>query len=92
MKTLPTLAFTLMLATSGSVFAGADIEQGKSMHDESCTACHDSSVYTREDRRVKDLAGLSTQVRRCQQSQGLTWFDEDVENVVQYLNVNYYKF
>ena len=70
----------------------AAADSGQELVEANCKACHDSAVYTRENRRVKDIAGLNKQVRRCEQSLGLTWFDEDVDAVVTYLNVNYYKF
>ncbi|RRQ22777.1 cytochrome c family protein [Thiohalobacter thiocyanaticus] len=88
---LTPLALSLGLLASAPV-AAADIQAGKNLHDQHCMQCHDSGVYTREDRRVNSLAGLTKQVRRCEQSLGLKWFDEDIENVVQYLNQNHYHF
>lgn len=70
----------------------AQADKGQELVNGNCKSCHDESVYTRENRRVKDIAGLGTQVRRCEQALGLTWFDEDINAVVNYLNVNYYKF
>ena len=54
--------------------------------------CHDSGVYTREDRRVADRDALVKQVKRCELNLGLSWFDTDINDVVQYLNQSYYKF
>lgn len=88
---LTSLALALGLLASAPVTA-ADIQAGKKLHDQHCMQCHDSGVYTREDRRVNSLAGLTKQVRRCEQSLGLKWFDQDIENVVQYLNQNHYHF
>lgn len=72
--------------------SAADLKAGQALHDAHCMKCHDSSVYTREDRRVTSLEGLRKQVARCELSLGLTWFDDQRENVVQYLNSTYYKF
>lgn len=69
----------------------ADLKAGQSLHDEHCMKCHDSGVYTRNDRRITSLEGLRKQVARCELSLGLTWFDDQRENVVQYLNSTYYK-
>lgn len=88
---LTSLALALGLLASAPV-AAADIQAGKKLHDQHCMQCHDSGVYTREDRRVNSLEALHKQVRRCEQSLGLKWFDEDIENVVQYLNRNHYHF
>jgi hypothetical protein len=70
----------------------ADIGNGDDLHFENCTGCHDDSVYTRENRRVKSLAQLGTQVRFCRDAVGLTWFDDEVDDVIEYLNKTYYHF
>ena len=87
---LPLIAATL-LATTGAVSA-ADSANGKSLTEQNCMGCHEDAVYTRKDRRVTSLAGLEKQVRRCELTLGLKWFDDDVNDVVAYLNENFYKF
>jgi len=84
------LALSILLLASG--LAQADPQAGRALHDQHCLKCHDTGVYTRPDRRVKDLAGLRKQVQRCELSLGLTWFDRDIDNVVDYLNSNFYRF
>jgi cytochrome c2 len=79
----------LVATTQGQA---ADLTQGKTLLDKNCFSCHDTSVYTRSDRRITSLPGLHKQVQRCEQSLGLTWFDEDIDNVSSYLNKQYYKF
>ncbi len=69
-----------------------DLENGDDLHFEHCTGCHDESVYTRENRNVRSLERLGLQVRFCKKTIGLAWFDEDVDDVVAYLNQNYYRF
>ncbi len=88
----------LVLAVPGTASA-ADIPLGKTLHEKHCIACHTSltggkpdSLYTRADRRVTTLAGLKKQVRRCELSLGLQWFDEDIENVTGFLNQEFYGF
>ena len=49
-------------------------------------------MYTRENRKVTTPAGLQKQVRRCEQTLGLQWFDEDIDDVAAYLNESFYKF
>ena len=84
------LIFAALLATGNYVLA--DAEHGQKLHDEQCMKCHDSGVYTREDRRVADRDALVKQVKRCELNLGLSWFDTDINDVVQYLNQSYYKF
>jgi len=57
-----------------------------------CSACHDPSHYTNENRKVKNYKELSKQVDACRYSNNVGWFDEDRDDVVKYLNDTYYKF
>jgi hypothetical protein len=78
------------LLVSANVFA--DTQRGQQLHNEHCQKCHDTSVYTREDRFVTDKAALTKQVNRCKLNLGLQWVDQDVAAVVDYLNSSFYKF
>lgn len=89
MKLYYTVA-TLVLSL-GSLQA-ADINNGDDLHFTNCTGCHDESVYTRDNRRVKNLQRLGTQVRFCKDTLELTWFEDEVEDVIEYLNKTYYHF
>ena len=84
------LAGGLIAMTGGAV--AADPARGKSLVDANCYRCHDTSVYTRPDRRVTSLDGLKKQVRRCELSLGLKWFDEDINAATGYLNQEFYHF
>ncbi len=82
---------SLALFLTGTSHA-ADLNHGKELHDANCTSCHDTKIYTRPKRRVTSLDKLRAQVRRCDSSLGTKWFDEDIEDVVQYLRTEYYQF
>ena len=89
MKQMLILFFILL---PGSVLA-ADIDNGEDLHFEHCTGCHGSEVYSRDDRKMMDLAQLGRQVRFCQNAVGATWFDDEVDDVIEYLiNTSYYHF
>ena len=97
MKTQTLIAF-LLTAVSSTVIA-ADIERGKSLHDENCIECHvsivggdGSGIYTRPDRRIDSLPALRAQVQRCKNSMGVSWPEDQIDDVVAYLNKMYYKF
>ncbi len=81
----------LLLALTASN-TRADIDHGKKLHDEQCTECHDSSVYTRENHFVASREALLKQVNRCELNVGAQWFKEDVDDVVEYLDKTFYKF
>jgi hypothetical protein len=86
----PSLIFAVLLTTGG--YALADAEHGQQLHDEHCMKCHDTGVYTRENRRVTNQDALLKQVKRCELNLGLRWFDSDINDVAQYLNQSFYKF
>ena len=70
----------------------ADVDNGEDLHFSECTGCHDSELYTRADRKVQNLARLGTQVRFCKDNLGVTWFDDEVDDVIAFLNKSYYHF
>ena len=82
----------LLTAFMAPPAGAADIEAGKQLVATHCYKCHGTEVYTRADRRVTTLPQLHSQVRRCELSLGLTWFDQDIENVADYLNKEFYRF
>lgn len=77
----------------------SDINRGKSLHDDNCIECHvsiqggdGSGIYTRPDRRIDSLPALRSQVNRCKNSMGVSWPQDQIDDVVTYLNRTYYKF
>lgn len=90
-KSLLPLIAAMLLSAAGPLTA-ADTGNGQSLKEKNCTGCHEDGVYTRKDRRVSSMAGLEQQVKRCELTLGLQWFDEDVNDVVAYLNETFYKF
>jgi hypothetical protein len=92
MKIHAKLAFLAALTLGGPVAAESDVEIGKQLTDEHCYACHGNEIYTREDRRVTSRPGLTVQVQRCEQALSLTWFDDQIDSVAEYLNRSFYHF
>ena len=67
------LLFTLFIVFNITSLRAANIENGDDLHFENCTGCHDTTVYTRENRNVQSLSRLGAQVRFCKDSLELTW-------------------
>lgn len=76
--------------------ARADMQHGKTLHEENCTNCHimadHTALYTRKDRKVDSLHRLGGQISACTQALDIAWFPEDEKDVVEYLNATYYHF
>ena len=89
---MKTVSGTFLLLCATTAAGTADIENGDDLHFEHCTGCHDETVYTRTNRNVKSPERLRLQVRFCKDSLELIWFDEDVDDVVEFLNRTYYRF
>ncbi len=85
------LAALLISVTSGPAGA-SDLAHGKQLKQTNCMSCHGDEMYTREDRKITTREGLRNQVRRCELTLGLQWFDEDIDDVSGYLNNAFYKF
>ena len=85
--TLSAIVFTL-LGSSTALQA----EEGKALYAKNCTACHGTEVFTRPNRRTKNLTELKARVKQCIFAVESNWFDEDINAVANYLNTSFYKF
>lgn len=61
-------------------------------HDDNCMRCHGTEVYTRENRRIRSFTALESQVARCDAMLETKLFPEDLAQLVEHLNTNFYKF
>lgn len=69
-----------------------DARSGSKLHSQSCTACHDSSVYTRNNRKVSTINGLEKRVAMCSTNLNTNYTEDQNSDVVKFLNDSYYKF
>ncbi|CAA6808110.1 MAG: Unknown protein [uncultured Sulfurovum sp.] len=78
--------------TNQSLALSEQLEEGKDLHNDSCTKCHDSSVYTKEDRKIKNLDALNKRVEVCNTNTGAGLEEEELKDLTLFLNTQYYKF
>ena len=95
--TLPLLSLTLL--TRAAFASEVDLKNGKELHEMHCNSCHQSmfngsaeEIYTRNDRKMANYSMLQNQVQRCVLNLRLKWFEDELNNVSQYLNQTYYQF
>jgi len=76
----------------GLITAPLQADEGKVLYENSCTKCHGTDVFTKEDRGIKSLEGLKTRVMQCNNVAENKLSDEELKSVADYLNKNFYKF
>ena len=81
----------LSVFTQAAILPG-DAANGEKLHDASCTSCHNDSVYKRKDHKVKNIEGLTEQIRNCEHMTDVTLGKTQANDLVKYLNETYYKF
>ena len=86
------LSGLLLAQTASAELLLGDAAKGKALHAAQCTVCHDSTHYTRANRRVKSIEGLMGQVEVCNKQLKKGYTDEQINDLVYYLNETYYKF
>lgn len=70
--------------------ASSDVAHGREVVSASCTSCHGTEVFTREDRKVKSAEALDAQVEMCGMAAHLS--EEDQQAASAYLESEYYSF
>jgi hypothetical protein len=97
---MPTLRrYCILIAASmvvpalavAAVLAGNSTE-GKRLLEANCFGCHDTSVYTRSPRSVRSLDALKQQLEMCGHASAKDLSAADKQNIVKYLNDQYYRF
>jgi cytochrome c5 len=84
--------FALLTPLAGLAALPGDAVAGKRLYDASCTSCHDASVFTRENRHVKSLDALRSQVQTCGHMAKQDFSPQQLRDLVKYLNDQFYRF
>ncbi|MEO0048573.1 MAG: hypothetical protein RLZZ410_1532 [Pseudomonadota bacterium] len=92
------LLFTLSVL--GNLAQATDIQNGKNLHQAKCYQCHAEKsglgngdiLYTRLDRKAKDLDKVKSMVGMCNTELRLDLFPEDEADLVAYINQQFYKY
>lgn len=67
-------------------------DKGETLYEKSCTSCHGTAVFTRDDRGIKSLEGLKNRVKQCNNAVENKLSEDEFQSVADYLNKNFYKF
>lgn len=84
------VAFAMLFATRST--SGADAGRGGVLYEARCGECHSESVHGRKKRVATDFNDVRRWVNRWNESLGLRWGDEEIDDVAVYLNNTYYRY
>lgn len=79
------------LAAAFEASAG-DPERGRYLYELKCGSCHSESVHSRNHRRAENEDEVRAWVRRWSDYLQLGFGEEEIEDVVAYLNLAFYRF
>jgi cytochrome c553 len=91
MRILLCACLLVLLPAAAQAELPGDAAEGKSLHDIYCTACHDTGVYTRQDRRIRSLDALRQQLKTCERAAGTNFSAKEKQDVLKYLNDRFYR-
>ena len=80
-----------MLATVNIPLATAQ-DRGQQLYENHCLSCHESTVHIRGDKRATSFNDIQYQVGRWSEVLSLSWTEEEINDVVNYLNARYYQY
>jgi len=86
------LLMAITLSPAGAVERTPDVAHGKALVDKKCMGCHDNRQYTRPNRIIHTYEDLRGRVEFCDSASNANFSFDDLDDVVEYLNVNFYKF
>jgi hypothetical protein len=89
------LCVSLMILLTPSAYAAAlpgDSADGKRLIDANCMRCHDTSVYSRKDHKIRSLDALKKQLSSCSVAANKSFSAIETENIIKYLNDQFYHF
>lgn len=87
-------AAVAVLALSGGVSpaVAADKERGRILYENHCMVCHTPKVHSRPNRIPLSLDELRQIVSNWAKEENLPWSNEEINDVVWYLNTTRYRF
>lgn len=89
---LPLLLSAVALGvTACSEVPKGDPVRGEQLH-EACLDCHGTGLYVKPDRKIKSLDALYKETRRWGDYYNPAFSPQDVDDMVAYLNRDFYKF
>jgi mono/diheme cytochrome c family protein len=81
----------VVLAMAGPAAGAGDPVKGARLHDD-CLGCHGTELYVPPRAKVKTLTALKKETGRWNDRMNPKFTKQEIEDLVAYLNANFYKF
>lgn len=91
-RLLTSIALMLTLGPALAADRTPDVDRGKALVEKKCMGCHDNRQYTRPNRIIHTYEDLRGRVEFCDSASNANFSFDELDDVVEYLNVNFYKF
>ena len=100
---LPAAAALVMLLAAGTALAETTVapslaadaagapDRGQMLYENHCRGCHVSVVHIRSDRKAASLEAVRWEVARWSSELQLDWRNEEIADVVEYLDREFYR-
>lgn len=92
LKTIAAVLGGITLGVFSAATFGEEFSRGQALYENHCQSCHADWAHKRSDRKVTSMNDLNRRVAAWSIHSGLDWSDEDVGDVADYLERNFYHF
>ena len=82
----------LLMPSAHAASLPGDSANGKLLLDAHCMECHQTGVFTREDRKVQSLDALKEQLVGCTHMARQEFSASEMQDLLKYLNDQFYQF
>jgi hypothetical protein len=89
------LCASILILLTLSAYAASlpgDSVEGKRLLDANCLKCHQTDIFTRQDRRVQSLDALKEQLVSCSHAAKREFSASELQDLLKYLNDQFYHF
>jgi len=80
------------LLLPGSASYAETFDRGQALYENHCRTCHEEGIHVRDNRRVTSIGELRHRVASWSYHAALGWSDEDIADVVDYLDRRFYHY
>jgi len=93
MKSILCASLSILLMPSAyAASLPGDSAEGKRLLDAHCMECHQTDIFTRNDRKVQSLDGLQEQLVSCSHAAKVEFSASETQDLLKYLNDQFYHF